>query len=46
MTQFIIFMVGSMFGSFVGVSVMCLLQITRTKENLESEEIKDDEKNS
>ena len=46
MTQFIIFMVGSMFGSFVGVSVMCLLQINRTKENLESEEIKDDEKNS
>ena len=46
MTQFIIFMVGSMFGSFVGVSVMCLLQINRTKENLESDEIKDDEKNS
>ena len=46
MTQFIIFMVGSMFGSFVGVSLMCLLQINRTKENLESEEIKDDEKNS
>ena len=46
MTQFIIFMVGSMFGSFVGVSVMCHLQINRTKENLESDEIKDDEKNS
>lgn len=46
MTHFIIFMVGSIFGSFVGVSVMCLLQINRTNETVESEEIKNDEKNS
>ena len=33
MTQFIIFMVGSMFGSFVGVAVMCLLQINSKTNN-------------
>ncbi|MBQ2970967.1 MAG: DUF3789 domain-containing protein [Ruminococcus sp.] len=33
MTQFIIFMVGSMFGSFVGVAVMCLLQINHKADN-------------
>lgn len=33
MTQFIIFMVGSMFGSFVGFAVMCLLQINSKTNN-------------
>ncbi len=33
MTQFIIFMVGSMFGSFIGVTVMCLLQINHKADN-------------
>ena len=33
MTQFIIFMLGSVFGSFIGVTVMCLLQINYKADN-------------
>ena len=38
MAMFIAFMIGTMVGAFVGVTVMCLLQINRNSTPVEREE--------
>lgn len=42
MHAFLWFMLGSMFGSFVGVLCMCLVQMARTI--IDEEEVKNEEK--
>lgn len=38
MATFIAFMIGTMVGAFVGVTVMCLLQVNRNSAPIEREE--------